>query len=748
MSCASCAAHVDKALRKVAGVSEVNVNLPLNVATVVYDESKCTPVDLQIAVHHVGYELQVDGTADNGCSVELPSGHPTPSCCSTGAKSVNYGVKADPSLVRYRELRSRAIGALVLAVPILVLGMAHGLFAGQGIALFFLTTWSLWKYGREFYSKAWTLLRHGTSNMDTLVALSTGVAYLFSCANLFFPEWFRIHGIEPHLYFDSAGVITAFILLGRWLEARARHRTTGAIRQLMGLQPKQVTLHMPDGSERLATVDSVRVGDTLVAHPGERIAVDGKVTDGKSNVDESMLTGEPVPVGKSEGDRVMSGTINGNGSLLYVAEQVGHDTLLAQIVQRVQEAQGSKVPVQNLVDKIAAVFVPVIVLVSLLSFVSWYFLDPSNRLTHGLLALVSVLVVACPCSLGLATPTAIIVGVGRGATEGILVKDAACLEVARQIDTMVLDKTGTLTVGFPQVVETFPAQPDTDLLAAAVSLEGRSEHPLASAVCKHYSQVQTVAVDGFEAVPGRGVRGVVQEADYCLGSLDWLREEGKEISLEMEQAIDRWNDRAVTWVALARSGQVVMLIGLADEIKPTSRKAVTELKQLGLEVVVLTGDNETTAAAVAREVGADRYVAHMLPTDKADFVRRLQEAGHRVGMAGDGINDSAALAQADLSVAMGKGSDIAMESSMMTLLTSDLSRLPQAIRLSHRTVRTIHENLFWAFFYNVVSVPIAAGVLYPICGFMLHPMVAGAAMALSSVSVVLNSLWSGRKKAA
>lgn len=745
MSCASCSAHVDKALRSVKGVTEVNVNLPMNFARVTFDDEVCTADDLQRAVARMGFELVVaaDGTpeAQADAAASSQAGAPSPTFADTVDAQPH-----DTAAGHYRRMRRRAVGALIVAVPLVVLSMWPALFRGQELLVCALAGFSLYEFGGEFFRNALRLLRHGTSNMDTLVAMSTGVAYAYSCFNLFFPDFFLSRGIEPHLYFDSAGVVTAFILTGRMLEARAKHRTTDTIRRLMGLRPKQVVQVMPDGTEVTKPVEAVGKGDELVARPGERIAVDGSVTSGASYVDESMLSGEPVPVAKQPGDAVMAGTINTNGHLHYRAERVGRDTVLAQIVRMVQEAQGSKVPVQNMVDRIAAVFVPVIIGVALLSFAAWIILAPDNGLTHGLLALVSVLVVACPCSLGLATPTAIIVGVGRGADLGILVKDAASLEVARKVDVVVFDKTGTVTEGHPEVVEMVTEGDDAHIRRVLFSLEHLSEHPLAEAVCRYFEGEQRLPVFNFRAEAGKGVSGCVGGTTYRAGSPDLLREMGLTMSDEIERRAAEWGGKAFTLVALADGERVVALTALADKVKPTSARALDELHRMGIRTCILTGDTEATAAAVAREVGARQYAARLLPADKAAYVKRLQSGGQTVAMVGDGINDSAALAQADLSVAMGRGSDIAMETAMMTILSSDLQRLPQAIRLSERTVRTIRENLFWAFFYNVVSVPVAAGVLYPVCGFMLSPMIAGAAMALSSVSVVTNSLRSGMKK--
>lgn len=583
--------------------------------------------------------------------------------------------------------------------------------------------------------------------MDTLVALSISVSFIYSFCNLFFPQWFISHGMQPHLYFDSVGVITAFILLGRMLEARAKHRTTNSIRKLMQLQPKQVVCVFPNGKEVTKHVNDVKTGDVLLARPGDRIAVDGEVITGASNVDESSLSGEAIPVEKNIGDKVMAGTINKNGTLHYRAKKRATDTLLAQIVRMVQEAQGSKVPVQALVDRIAAVFVPTIIGISLITLIAWILLDSANGLTHGLIAMVSVLVIACPCSLGLATPTAIIVGIGRGASSGILIKDATCLEVAEKINAVVLDKTGTITVGHPEVKAAwFEFDSESQWRNILLSLERQSEHPLAEAVCTFLKDETTCKVENFTALAGNGVSGCIDGCTYYVGSLKWMQEKNIPLTATQHQFANNYTHQACSLVALTDGTKILALLALTDEVKSTSATAIKQLKALGIETYMLTGDNAQTAAVVASEVGIDHYVAHTLPADKANFVKQLQAEGKKVAMVGDGINDSAALAVADLSIAMGRGSDIAIDTAMLTLLTSDLLRLPQAIRLSARTVRTIRQNLFWTFFYNVVSVPIAAGVLYPICGFMLSPMIAGAAMALSSVSVVTNSLRSGLKR--
>lgn len=756
MSCASCSAHVGKALRSVEGVVEVNVNLPMNRATVKFDDAACTAQQLQQSVERMGFELIIDQTDDEETHIfadeEVASeknsvnelNQTTPNTSNKKSTSKKCVANHNEAL---KQMRRNAWGALAIAIPLLVLGIIPHLFAGQEVASCFLAAFSLWKYGRLFYTPAWKLLKHGTSNMDTLVALSISVSFIYSFCNLFFPQWFISHGMQPHLYFDSVGVITAFILLGRMLEARAKHRTTNSIRKLMQLQPKQVVCVFPNGKEVTKHVNDVKTGDVLLARPGDRIAVDGEVITGASNVDESSLSGEPIPVEKNIGDKVMAGTINKNGTLHYRAKKRATDTLLAQIVRMVQEAQGSKVPVQALVDRIAAVFVPTIIGISLITLIAWILLDSANGLTHGLIAMVSVLVIACPCSLGLATPTAIIVGIGRGASSGILIKDATCLEVAEKINAVVLDKTGTITVGHPEVKAAwFESDSESKWRNILLSLERQSEHPLAEAVCTFLKDETTCKVENFTALPGNGVSGCINGCTYYVGSLKWMQEKNIPLTATQHQFANNYTHQACSLVALTDGTKILALLALTDEVKSTSATAIKQLKTLGIETYMLTGDNAQTAAVVASEVGIDHYVAHTLPADKANFVKQLQAEGKKVAMVGDGINDSAALAVADLSIAMGRGSDIAIDTAMLTLLTSDLLRLPQAIRLSARTVRTIRQNLFWAFFYNVVSVPIAAGVLYPICGFMLSPMIAGAAMALSSVSVVTNSLRSGLKR--
>ena len=582
--------------------------------------------------------------------------------------------------------------------------------------------------------------------MDTLVAVSTGIAYLFSLFNMLFPEFWLARGVTPHVYFEASSVIIAFILLGRLLEERAKGNTSTAIRKLMGLQPKQVTLVAADGSLRECPIADVVPGDVLVVKPGERIAVDGIVSEGASYVDESMLSGEPLAVGKQPGAKVYAGTINQKGSFRFRAEKVGADTMLSHIIRLVQDAQGSKAPVQKLVDRIAAIFVPTIMSLALLSFVLWMLFDPADGFTHGLLAAVTVLIIACPCALGLATPTAIMVGIGKGAELGILIKDAESLEVARRVDAVVLDKTGTLTEGRPVVTDVYARPGYEEARVVLHSLESLSEHPLAEAVASSLDACGLCPVEQFETLAGRGVKGRVGGRSYLAGNRRLMDECGISVDSETAMQADRYAAEAKTVVWFADEARVLALLAVTDRIKPTSRRAVEELGQMGVTVYMLTGDNASTAAGIAREAGITHYRAEMLPAEKAGFVKRLQAEGRRVAMVGDGINDSAALAQADLGIAMGQGSDIAMDVAKMTIISSDLTKVAAAIRLSAQTVRTIRQNLFWAFIYNLIGVPIAAGVLYPVCGFLLNPMIAGAAMAMSSVSVVTNSLRLKRKR--
>lgn len=733
MSCAACAARVESVLRQQPGVKAADVNYASATAVVEWDTNVTDLEKLQEAVKAAGYGLIIDDNAEE--------------------------TAANVATENYNKLKRNTILAIVLALPVAVIGMCFmGQKWGEWVSLV-LTTVILFYLGRGFYRNALRQLRHRTSNMDTLVALSTGIAYLFSIWNMFFPDFWLARGIHPHVYFEAASVIIAFILLGRTFEAKAKGNTTTAIKKLMGLRPDSVIKVETDGTTREMRVEKVFPGDILLVRAGERIPVDGVVTEGSSYVDESMLTGEPIGVEKRDGSRVFAGTINGNGSFQFRAESVGTDTLLAKIIRMVNDAQGSKAPVQRLVDKVASVFVPSIIIIALIAFMMWVMLDSSGGLIHGILALVTVLIIACPCALGLATPTAIMVGVGRGAEEGILVKDAESLETALKINTVVLDKTGTVTKGSPSVTEAYFGDVDAaaDEQSGATrdlkremdilrSLESHSDHPLAEAVCKYLGERENVNIRRFESLSGLGVKGKVGVKEYFAGNRRMMEGQNIIIPDDFNRKAHEMQKEAMTVVWFADKEKVVGVIGISDEIKPGAADAISEMKRSGIKVIMLTGDNAHSAEAVARQCGIEDWRAEMLPEDKCSFVAALQADGRKVAMVGDGINDSAALAQSDLGVAMGSGSDIAMEIAGLTIISSDLRKLPVAFRLSRLTVRTIRQNLFWAFIYNIIGVPIAAGVLYPVNGFLMNPMIAGAAMAFSSVSVVSNSLLLKRRR--
>ena len=721
MSCASCAARVDKTLNGLPGVYQATVNYATAVAQVEYNPEVCSDATLQSAVQDAGYDLLVDTGEDVADKAE------------------------EIRLTRYRKIKRRTVAALLLSLPIMIISMFFEDISSLKYVLWILATPVVFGLGREFYINAWRQLKHGTSNMDTLVAVSTGIAYTFSVFNLLFPDFWFSRGIEPHIYFEAASVIIAFILLGRLLEERAKQNTSSAIKKLIGLQPKTVII-IVDSDERTVPITAVQKGDTILVKPGERIAVDGVVVTGESYVDESMLNGEPVPMHKQSGEKVFAGTINQKGTFRFIADKIGSDTMLAQIIRMVQDAQGSKAPVQKLVDRIARFFVPAIISISIIAFVAWIFLAPTNGFTNGLLAMVTVLIIACPCALGLATPTAIMVGIGKGAEKGILIKDAQSLEIAQKIDTIILDKTGTITAGHPVVVESLWENGFEHSRKILYSLEKLSEHPLSDAVVNTLQNEKEISIDKFENVPGKGVKGIVGSQTYYAGNLSLLNDNHITIASHLQELANKWTQEAKTLVWFADSTQAIAAIALTDEIKQTSAQAISQLQEMGVEVHMLTGDNAISAQAISRKVGINHYKAGVLPNEKAQFIKELQANGKKVGMVGDGINDSAALAQADLSIAMGQGSDIAVDTAMATILSSDLLKIPETIRLSQLTIKTIYQNLFWAFIYNLIGIPIAAGIFYSVNGFLLNPMWASAAMAFSSVSVVLNSLRLKRKR--
>ncbi len=716
MSCASCASSSQSILENQPGVVNVAVNYANATAQVEYIPTITTPQKLKAALQSIGYDLMIDESEEAKDALE------------------------ELHQEKFKILKRKTIGAVLLSFPAVIIGMFFMHIPYANYIMWALSTPVVAIFGKQFFVNAWKQTRHRSANMDTLVALSTGVAYLFSVFNTLFPGFWHSKGLHAHVYFEAASVVIAFILLGKLLEEKAKGNTSSAIKKLMGLQPKTVTVVHHGGHQMEMPIASVKVGDTLLVKPGEKIALDGTVSTGSSFVDESMISGEPVPVAKKQNDKVFAGTINQKGSFQFRADKVGGDTVLAQIIKMVQEAQGSKAPVQRLVDKIAGIFVPVVILIAILSLIAWVILGGENGLTQGLLALVTVLVIACPCALGLATPTAIMAGVGKGAENGILIKDAESLELAKKVNAVILDKTGTITEGKPVVTDILWLNNDAGNITALASIEKQSEHPLAEAIVKHIGKADSQPVHHFESITGSGVKAHINDKTFYVGNASLLQTNHVTIGSELQNAATKWLAEAKTVIWFADDKEALAVTAIADKVKDTSKQAVQQLQSLGIEVYMLTGDNQSTAKAIAQQVGITQYKAEVLPADKAAFVKELQQQGKIVSMVGDGINDSNALAQADISIAMGKGSDIAMDVAKMTIISSDLSRIPKAIKLSKYTVAAIRQNLFWAFIYNIIGIPIAAGILYPINGFLLNPMMAGAAMALSSVSVVANSL--------
>jgi Cu2+-exporting ATPase len=719
MSCGACAVSVESRLKATAGVKEASVNYANHTAWIEYDPKQVSPGDLQNSVRAIGYDLLID-VADPLAVQEEARHH------------------------QYSTLKTKTIWSALLALVVAVIGMFFIDFSyGKHLSMI-ISAPIVFYFGRNFFVTAWKQARHGKSNMDTLVALSTGIAFLFSVFNTFFPEFWHSRGIHAHVYYETASFIIVFISLGKLLEEKAKSNTSSALKKLIGLQPKTV-LVIENGVEQEIPVASVKVGYKIIVRPGEKVPVDGIVTEGYSFVDESMISGEPMAVEKVTGKKVFAGTINQKGSFQFEAQKVVGETVLAQIIKMVQQAQGSKAPVQKLVDKVSGIFVPVVIGVSILTFITWMVIGGENAFTHALLTSVTVLVIACPCALGLATPTAIMVGIGKTAENNILIKDAESLELAHKVNAVVLDKTGTITEGKPVVTDLI-ATGDNEIKTLdkqiLCSLEARSEHPLAEAVVAKLKGdgINGINLQSFESVTGRGVRGIHNETVYVAGNEKMMTENGIAISESIKSQASELQSEAKTIIYFANNVTVIALIAVADKIKASSKSAILSLQRKDIDVYMLTGDNEITASSVATQIGLKNYRAEVLPSDKADFVKRLQQQGKIVAMAGDGINDSQALAQADVSIAMGKGSDIAIDVAKITLLSSDLQCIPKALELSTKTVDAIRQNLFWAFIYNIIGIPLAAGVLYPVNGFLLDPMIAGGAMALSSVSVVANSL--------
>jgi len=717
MSCAVCAGNVESTVQALSGVEKASVNFAAGTLTVTYNPSVITLEVMQAAVQAAGYDLIVE--AENPVAMQ-----------------------EEKARMHYKILRRNTIGAWTLSIPLALLGMVFMHVPFGNWIMMVLALAIMIFFGRSFYVNGVRHALKGKANMDTLVALSTSIAFLFSLFNTLCPGFWLGKGLEPHVYYEASGVIIAFVLLGKLMEERAKNSTSSAIKGLMGLQPKTARL-VTDGREEEVPISNLQVGNVVSVRPGEKIPVDGTLLQGSSSVDESMLSGEPIPVEKNAGDRVLAGTINQKGAFTMEATSVGGTTVLAQIVQMVQSAQGSKAPVQRIVDKISGIFVPVVVLLSFLTFVCWLVIGGESYFSYALLSAVSVLVIACPCALGLATPTALMVGMGKGAEQHILIKDAFALENLCKVDTVVLDKTGTLTEGVPVVTDSYWISDDNiRYLDVLYTAEQKSEHPLASAILcwLEESGAKVCEAENFESLTGRGVRIQVEGVTYWVGSQGLLDIFQAGIPEKVRKQIGQWQEDGQSVVFYGQETRLLAVLAISDRIKPTSAEAVKELKKQGIEVHLLTGDGVRTAERVAATLDIGYYKAEVMPNDKEEYIISLQQQGKKVAMVGDGINDSQALARADVSIAMGKGTDIAMDVAMVTLITSDLLLLPGAIRLSKQTVRLIYQNLFWAFIYNVIGIPLAAGVLFPINGLLLNPMLASAAMAFSSVSVVLNSL--------
>jgi P-type Cu2+ transporter len=719
MSCAACAVSVESMLNSTPGVKSAVVNFANQSAFIEYDPSQARPADLQNVVRSIGYDLLVD--------VDDPQ-----------------AVKEEVQAKHYKELKTRTLWSIIIAIPVGLIGMFWMDTPYATYISMTLTGPVVFYFGRQFFINAWKQARFGKANMDTLVAVSTGIAFLFSLFNTLFPEFWHARGLHAYVYYEAAAMVIAFISLGKLLEENAKSNTSSAIRKLMGLQPKHV-LAIIAGREEEIPIADVKHGQILIVRPGEKIPVDGTITAGASFVDESMITGEPVPVGKNTGEKVFAGTVNQKGSFRLEAQQVGSETVLAHIIRMVQEAQGSKAPVQKLVDKVAGIFVPVVIGISILTFVTWMLLGGDDAFTHALLTSITVLVIACPCALGLATPTAIMVGVGKGAENNILIKDAESLELAHKVNAVVFDKTGTITEGKPVVTDIVWVDDRSEKhlrMQILYSLEIQSEHPLADAVSSRLKEegIESVPLSSFESITARGIKGRYDGKIFFAGNKKLIEESNITMQESIRAVSEKFQNDAKTVVYFASEQSIVAVIAIADKIKESARAAVQTLLQQGIEVHMLTGDNLQTAKAVAAQVGLRSFRAEVLPTEKAEFVAALQKNGKVVAMVGDGINDSQALAQADVSIAMGKGSDIAMDVARITLITSDLQSIPKALNLSAKTVKGIRQNLFWAFIYNLIGIPLAAGVFYPFNGFLLDPMIAGAAMVLSSLSVLANSL--------
>ena len=720
MTCASCAISIESYLRPIDGIIDVSVNYPNQSVELEYDNGIISIDVIQKKANEIGYDILI------------------------GETQATQKLFEEKEEERLATLQSKLIFSAIFSVPVFIMAMFFmGKIPYENWIMMVLSIPVLFWSGSEFYTIAWKKLQHFSANMDTLVALSTGVAFSFSVFNTVYPQYLLSKGMMPHVYFESAVIIITLILSGRYYEEKAKSRTSSAIKGLMGLKPKQVTV-IRNGEEQVISFDEIIKGELIMLKPGDKVPVDGKVKKGESFIDESMISGEPVPVEKTKGSEVFAGTINQKGALKIIATKVGSETLLSQIIRLVEQAQASKPAIQKLADKVAGIFVPIVIVIALLTFGVWYLFGPEPPFTYALLTLITVLIIACPCALGLATPTALMVGIGKGAEQGILIKDAQALETAFKVDTLILDKTGTITEGKPRVTDLYWAdETNSDQLAGVLlAIESQSEHPIAEAIVQYFKKENTpvIATESFESITGMGAKASMDGVVYFLGNHRLMLANEIAISDELSEKAEMLKSEAKTVVYFSKGNKVASIIAIADQVKESSIGAVQQIQQMGIEVYMLTGDNEQTAEVISNKVGIKHFKANVMPADKGNFIKELQEHGKVVAMSGDGINDSHALAQADVGIAMGSGTDIAMESAGITLMNSDLQQIAKAITLSKATMRTIRQNLFWAFIYNLIAIPVAAGVLYPTFGFLLNPMIAGAAMSMSSISVLANSL--------